>query len=196
MANEQKYLVYVHINKINGKKYVGITKEKPERRWGKNGCRYRTGVFAKAIAKYGWDNFEHKILFENLSQIDAQQKEIDLIKEFRSFANEYGYNSTRGGERYFGFVFSDQTKEKMSVSAKNRNCDQSKNEEYKKWLSEHCKDTGRTVSSKPKVKVIDQNGNIYDSVLEASEALGVNYATLWNQLKGRRKNKLGVREYE
>ena len=196
MANEQKYLVYVHINKINGKKYVGITKEKPERRWGKNGCRYRTGVFAKAIAKYGWDNFEHKILFENLSQIEAQQKEIDLIKEFRSFANEYGYNSTKGGERYFGFVFSDQTKEKMSVSAKNRNCDQSKSEEYKNWLSEHCKDTGRTVSSKPKVKVIDQNGNIYDSVLEASEALGVNYATLWNQLKGRRKNKLGVREYE
>ena len=41
-----------------------------------------------------------------------------------------------------------------------------------------------------------QNGNIYDSILEASEALGVNYATLWNQLKGRRKNKLGVREYE
>ena len=178
------------------KKYVGITKEKPERRWGKNGCRYRTGVFAKAIAKYGWDNFEHKILFENLSQIEAQQKEIDLIKEFHSFANEYGYNSTKGGERYFGFVFSDQTKEKMSVSAKNRNCDQSKSEEYKKWLSEYCKDTGRTVSSRPKVKVIDQNGNIYDSILEASEALGVNYATLWNQLKGRRKNKLGVREYE
>ena len=93
-------------------------------------------------------------------------------------------------------MFSDQTKEKMSVSAKNRNCDQSKSEEYKKWLSEYCKDTGRTVSSRPKVKVIDQNGNIYDSILEASEALGVNYATLWNQLKGRRKNKLGVREYE
>ena len=97
MANEQKYVVYVHINKINGKKYVGITKEKPERRWGKNGCRYKTGVFSKAIAKYGWDNFEHKILFENLSQIEAQKKEIDLIKELRSFANEYGYNSTKGG---------------------------------------------------------------------------------------------------
>ena len=193
---EKTFCVYMHTNKINGKKYVGITKEKPERRWGKNGCRYRTGVFAKAIAKYGWDNFEHKILFENLSQIEAQQKEIDLIKEFRSFANEYGYNSTKGGERYFGFVFSDQTKEKMSVSAKNRNCDHSRSEEYKKWLSKHCKDTGRTVSSRPKVKVIDQNGNIYDSVLEASKALGVNYATLWNQLKGRRKNKLGVREYE
>lgn len=196
MANEQNYIVYLHINKINGKKYVGITKEKPERRWGRNGCRYRTGVFAKAIKKYGWDNFEHIILIENLTYVEAQQKEIDLIQELKSFANEYGYNSTKGGERYKGFEFSEQTKAKMSESAKNRKVNPKKNNQYKEWLSAHCKETGRTISTKPKVRVIDENGNIYNSVLEASEALGVNYSTLWNQLKGRRKNKLGVREYE
>lgn len=34
------YCVYIHTNKINGKKYVGQTCQKPEYRWGKNGIDY------------------------------------------------------------------------------------------------------------------------------------------------------------
>lgn len=61
-SNEQKeneiknYKVYIHTNIINGKIYVGITKQRPERRW-KNGWGYydKTGraYFWKAIQKYG-----------------------------------------------------------------------------------------------------------------------------------------------
>ena len=64
-----KYTVYVHINKINHKKYIGITKQKPEDRWGKNGENYKESPhFYAAIQKYGWDNFEHIILKENLTK--------------------------------------------------------------------------------------------------------------------------------
>ena len=66
--SKNTYSVYCHINKINNKRYIGITKDKPVDRWGKDGNGYKTQVFGRAIEKYGWDNFEHKILFENLSK--------------------------------------------------------------------------------------------------------------------------------
>ena len=60
------YSVYLHNNKINNKKYIGITKQKPKNRWGLNGYNYNSSpYFYAAIQKYGWDNFEHiiKIIF-------------------------------------------------------------------------------------------------------------------------------------
>ena len=46
---ENKWQVYIHINKINNKKYVGITSEKdPNKRW-KNGLGYKQQIFYKAI---------------------------------------------------------------------------------------------------------------------------------------------------
>lgn len=93
---ERKWTVYMHINKINGKKYIGITSTKPEKRW-KNGHGYKKQMFYNAIKKYGWDNFEHKILYTELTECDAKSKEIELIDKYNTVFKEFGYNNDIGG---------------------------------------------------------------------------------------------------
>lgn len=97
MKNDRCYTVYMHTNIVNGKKYIGITCQKPERRW-QNGYGYIKTYFGNAIIKYGWDNFEHEIIADGLSKETACQMEIALIRLFRTNEREYGYNISDGGE--------------------------------------------------------------------------------------------------
>ena len=100
-----KYILYLHVNKINGKVYVGITsKTPPTLRWGKNGYHYKENIyFHNAIQKYGWDSFEHLILEENLTLEEAQQKEKDLILKYKSKGLSYnisdGYDAIGKGKQ-------------------------------------------------------------------------------------------------
>ena len=110
------YTVYQHKNKINGKVYIGITMQAPEKRWGINGSNYKSSPhFYSAIQKYGWDNFEHNILFENLFYEEACQKEQELIQYYNSMNRDFGYNSTSGGDI---FIMNEETKQKISNSMK------------------------------------------------------------------------------
>lgn len=116
------WTVYMHKNKINGKMYIGITSRPPEVRWGNNGSQYtstKNPCFYNAIKKYGWDNFEHIILFENLTEQDAKSKERELIAKYHTCVyddNKMGYNMTFGGEGLLGHVASEETRRKMSES--------------------------------------------------------------------------------
>lgn len=94
---DENYTLYLHINKINKKKYVGITSQKPETRWGNNGCGYKGQLFYNAIVKYGWDGFEHIILKENLSEKMALWLEHKCIKHYKSLINQNGYNVAEYG---------------------------------------------------------------------------------------------------
>ena len=61
---DNNYCVYMHVNRINNKKYIGISSN-IKQRWSSNGHNYIDQVFGLAIKKYGWDNFDHIILFDN-----------------------------------------------------------------------------------------------------------------------------------
>ena len=66
------YKVYKHTNKTNNKVYIGITQQKLEKRW-QNGYGYKEQIyFYNAIKKYGWDNFNHELLFDNLTEEQAK----------------------------------------------------------------------------------------------------------------------------
>lgn len=93
------YIVYMHTCP-NGKRYVGITKSL-ENRW-RNGEGYKTQLFYRAIKKYGWENINHEILFENLSLQSANEKEIELIIRYNTNNPAYGYNVTSVGDGVAG----------------------------------------------------------------------------------------------
>jgi group I intron endonuclease len=93
--NAKNYYVYRHVSP-SGKSYIGITKQKPERRF-QNGFGYKTqDSFFRAIAKYGWDNFTHEILEEGLTEKEACEKEAYYIDLYNSFSPN-GYNTREGG---------------------------------------------------------------------------------------------------
>ena len=105
----------MHKNKINGKVYIGITYQNVKYRWRKNGVGYKKQKFYNAIKKYGWDNFEHIILFENLTFEESCLKEQELIKKYNSNNRKYGYNHSIGGDKNSKgshWIMSEETKEK------------------------------------------------------------------------------------
>lgn len=69
-----------------------------------------------AILKYGWENIEHNILFENLTQEEAQEKEKELIAQYktniRRYGDDFGYNLTDGGEGTLGHFVPESLKQK------------------------------------------------------------------------------------
>ena len=93
------YKIYVHINKINGKIYIGQTcRKNVKARFGKNGIQYKKcPLFWNAIQKYGWENFEHIVLIEGITQDVADIVEIELIEKYKSCDTNYGYNLAPGG---------------------------------------------------------------------------------------------------
>lgn len=107
------YTVYKHTSPSE-KVYIGITKVDPKKRW-KNGLGYRTQTrFYRAIQKYGWENFEHEILYEGLSEAEAKVREIELIAAYNSADKNYGYNVTLGGEAANGYVPPEDVRLKIS----------------------------------------------------------------------------------
>ena len=96
-SDEKIYCIYRHIAP-NNKSYIGMTKQEPERRW-QNGEGYNTQrLFYNAIEKYGWENFSHEILEENLTHDEACDRERYYISYFKSNIRKYGYNITSGGD--------------------------------------------------------------------------------------------------
>ena len=95
------------------------------------------GIFYfSVIEKYGWNNFEHIILYENLSQDEACNMEIELIKAYKTQDYNYGYNIQPGGQLgNDGVVFSEESKKKMSEAHKGKKL----TDEHKKKISEGCK---------------------------------------------------------
>lgn len=139
----RKYTVYMHIAP-NGKKYIGITSMLPKRRWDCGRGYSNNEYFTRAILKYGWNNFKHIILFEGLSEKEAKEKEIELIKIYKSNVRKFGFNISSGGESRAGTKMSEQQKEIIRKANKGKVV----SEETRKKLSE----SSRKYFSDPEIR--------------------------------------------
>lgn len=126
------YKIYKYTNIINGKIYIGQTKNTLEQR-ALNGSNYKgSRHFYNAIQKYGWNNFIPKILEEGLSLDEANIREEYYISLFKSTDPNIGYNIRIGGQNS---DISDETKNILSLKAKERYKDKTQNPMYGKTHS-------------------------------------------------------------
>lgn len=150
------YKVYVHVNKINGKLYFGQTgQENVKDRWD-SGHGYKPCVaFNRAIEKYGWNNFEHIVLFENLSLEMANIIETELIKKYKTTNSKYGYNITSGGWNY---KMSESTKEKLRQAHLGmKHSEESKEKLRETWKIKGHSRQGKSLSEETKRKIGNAN---------------------------------------
>lgn len=88
--------IYQITNLINGKIYIGQTNN-IEKRWGAHRrCRDSSMAIARAIKKYGADNFKFEVLYRNIPIDQIDELEIKTISEKNSQVPN-GYNITAGG---------------------------------------------------------------------------------------------------
>jgi len=75
------YTIYCHRNKTNGFEYIGMTGRSVKERWRGGIVRYANcKYFEQAIKEYGWDGFDHIVLFTGMTKEDAVKKETELIR--------------------------------------------------------------------------------------------------------------------
>jgi group I intron endonuclease len=206
----KKYLVYKHTNKVNGLVYIGITSIKPNARW-KNGKGYiENEYFWEDIEKYGWDGFDHEILYSGLSETQAAVLEVSLIAYYDLTNREKGYNKSEGGD-----IVSEETRQKMSESLKGENnpmYGKHHTEEAKQKISES--NTGRHHTEEAKQKISESKKGekhrlygkfgkdhncsktvicittrqVYYGTYEAERATGIKYQSISRACNGRGKS--------
>lgn len=198
------YTVYIHRNKSNNKVYIGQTCQPLNIRWRKNGTGYQGSTkFWHAIQKYGWDNFEHKIIAKNLTKEQANELEKAMIKFYNSTDNDYGYNIQSGGNDH---SMTQETKDKISqtkLSQHNHISMEQRQQMQKLYKGEgnpffgkkHTEETRKKMSqnhanvkggNNPNAKKVlcIETGIIYASAREAAEAVERSKSAITNCCSG------------
>ena len=192
------YSVYAHINKLNGKIYVGVTSTDPKTRW-KNGKAYReNGHMYNAFKKYGWDNFEHEIIASMLTKEEALHMEKLLIENLDLKNPQVGYNMIDGGSlppHYagkehpnYGKPLPKLTRQHISEARKGQNLGRKHSEETKEKIRQSrlgkphlcSEDRKKKVSERmtgannPRAKqvVCIETGQVFQTAIEASMFIG------------------------
>jgi group I intron endonuclease len=181
--------IYKIENKVNGKAYIGQTRQKigkrfTQHRYSLNKGNHKNVLLQLAWSKYGGENFTFEII-KNCDINDLDEIEIREIKRYMSEGKSY--NIELGGNT--NKEVTDITRKRMSLKAKRRFSDESyriknaamvkeswekgKYDSRKKLLRETCNDF-----------ICIDNMKVYKTMSELSEELGVNPKSVYNMCTG------------
>ncbi len=108
--------IYKIVNSVNGKIYVGQTRNPLRRCWGHLNSKSHCLILRNALNKYGKDSFDFQIIEQCENQIEANRREVCWIKRLKSRVPN-GYNIMEGGKNS---LHSSETKRKLSLLTKGR----------------------------------------------------------------------------
>lgn len=216
---EQIYKIYKHTSP-SGKVYIGQTRAKnPVVRW-RNGGKgyYRVNKFGdyqqpamvNAINKYNWDEWSHEIIDQCQTQEEANKLEQYYINLYKSSDSNFGYNITEGGGGHCGQPMSEQTKQRLSQSIKQKwqDPDYREKQKSKEHLPMHENtrkallkaNTGRKCSEETKQKIrntklnyilqFSLNGELlgeFKTAKEAGKCINKSITSITNCCKGKSK---------
>jgi group I intron endonuclease len=110
-------IVYMAVNKIDGKMYIGVTSKSMEERKYRHQYVANRGSkhhFHRALKKYGNEEFTWTVIEEFQTYKEASNAEMLYISEYRK--TNILYNMTDGGDGFRGVVFSKEARKKMSLA--------------------------------------------------------------------------------
>lgn len=131
---QKRFTVYLVTNRVNGKKYVGITIQSIDARLNAHFSKARitsdNRKFYNAIRKYGEENFYIELLDRADSYTELKEKEKHYIKTLDTYNS--GYNSTFGGDGTLGASPNDEVREKHRAHKKAYFANQENRDRYSK----------------------------------------------------------------
>jgi hypothetical protein len=175
-----KAYVYTHTRlDTNEIFYVGIGTQDNYKRASRS--HNRTNYWNNIVKKCGW---KVDVVFDNLTWEEACKIEVELIAKYGRVDLGTGtlVNLTNGGEGTLKRITTPETRLKMSKSNKGR-----------KYSEEHKAKTRNSMLGKNCKKIINtETGEVFKSVEEAANSIGISRVALSLKLTGKTKNKTNL----
>ena len=178
-----KAYVYTHTRlDTNEIFYVGIGTQDNYKRASRS--HNRTNYWNNIVKKCGW---KVDVVFDNLTWEDACKIEVELIAKYGRVDLGTGtlVNLTAGGEGTLKRITTPETRYKMSIAKKGK-----KGLRQSKEQRQKTSELMKGVNSK---KIINtETGEVFKSVEEAANSIGISRVALSLKLTGKTKNKTNL----
>ena len=193
ISMKEKGTIYSALCKVNNKRYIGQTVRNISERWKEHISDSRNRPVTplhRAIAKYGHSMFIMRIIEEDVSIDNLDEREKHWITEFDTFHN--GYNLTEGGQGGSRGELSEESRDRIRQAhfgkIKSPECVEKVKQAHKSSGNYPKNPEGGRLHSKQKVRGTHiQTGEIveFDSIKEAADAVGVKYPNICACFRGR-----------